>query len=48
MERADVAAKAADLIQPVIGPARAATLIDTIWNLERVGDVRTLRPLLEA
>jgi 2-methylcitrate dehydratase PrpD len=48
MERADVAAKATDLIQPVIGPARTAALIDGIWNLERVDDVRALRSLLTA
>jgi 2-methylcitrate dehydratase PrpD len=48
MERADIAAKATDLIQPVIGPTRAAALIDSVWNIERVDDVRALRPLLTA
>ena len=48
MERADIAAKAADLIQPVIGPARTAALIDSVWNIERVDDIRALRPLLAA
>jgi hypothetical protein len=32
----------------VIGRLRARKLCDTIWNLEMVGDVRSLRPLLRA
>jgi 2-methylcitrate dehydratase PrpD len=48
MERREVEAKARDLIAPVIGKARAGRLCDTVWNLERVEDVRKLRPLLRA
>jgi len=46
MPRAEVAAKARDLLLPVIGPRRAARLIDAIWNIEKLRDVRRLRPLL--
>lgn len=46
MPRAEVAAKARDLLRPVIGPRRTGRLIDTVWNIERVRDARTLRPLL--
>lgn len=46
MPRAEVAAKARDLLRPVIGPRRTERLIDTVWNIERVRDARTLRPLL--
>jgi 2-methylcitrate dehydratase PrpD len=48
MDRADIAAKAQDLILPIIGAARADALVDSIWNIERVDDVRALRPLLQA
>ncbi|MGV3629498.1 MAG: MmgE/PrpD family protein [Betaproteobacteria bacterium] len=47
MPRAEVEAKARDLLLPVIGPRRAARLIDTVWNIERVRDARVLRPLLQ-
>jgi 2-methylcitrate dehydratase PrpD len=48
MERTDIAAKAHDLIEPVIGPARAAALVDSVWTLERLESVRALPPLLQA
>jgi 2-methylcitrate dehydratase PrpD len=47
MTRDEVAAKARDLMTPVIGAARAARLIDTVWALDTLKDVRTLRPLLQ-
>jgi 2-methylcitrate dehydratase PrpD len=46
MPREEVAAKARDLLRPVIGARRTARLIDAVWNIEQVGDVRRLRPLL--
>ncbi len=46
MPRAEVAAKSRDLLLPIIGPRRTARLIDTVWNIGRVKDVRALRPLL--
>ncbi|MDP1538145.1 MAG: MmgE/PrpD family protein [Burkholderiales bacterium] len=46
MPRGEVAAKARDLLLPVIGARRTRRLIDTVWNIERVRDARALRPLL--
>lgn len=47
MPRAEVEAKARDLLLPLIGPRRTARLIDAVWNIERLRDARTLRPLLQ-
>lgn len=47
MTRAEVDAKSYDLIAPVLGAARARRLCETIWNLDRVADVRRLRPFLQ-
>lgn len=33
---------------PVLGKTRARKLIDTMWNTEKVTDMRSLRPLLQA
>jgi hypothetical protein len=46
MTRAEVDVKSYDLIAPVIGKARARRLCDAVWNLEKLRDVRKLRPLL--
>ena len=46
MTRAEVDEKSFDLMAPVIGKARARKLCDAIWKLEKVKDVRSLRPLL--
>jgi 2-methylcitrate dehydratase PrpD len=48
MTRDEVAAKARDLMTPVLGAPRTARLIETVLTLETVKDVRTLRPLLRA
>jgi len=40
--------KALDLIVPVIGPRRSRALLDTLWNFERLDDVRALRKLYAA
>ena len=48
MTREDVDAKSFDLIAPVLGKDRARKLIDVVWNIEKVSDVRKLRPLLRA
>jgi 2-methylcitrate dehydratase PrpD len=45
MTEAEVAAKARDLMAPVLGPRRAARLIDRLLALETVADIRDLRPL---
>jgi 2-methylcitrate dehydratase PrpD len=46
MSRAEVDAKSYDLMAPVIGKARARKLCDGVWSLEKIRDVRGLRPLL--
>ena len=46
MPREEVAAKSRDLLLPIIGPRRTTRLIDAVWNIERLRDARTLRPLL--
>jgi len=46
MSRAEVVAKARDLIEPVLGADKAARLIDSIYAIEGVTDIRQLRPLL--
>jgi 2-methylcitrate dehydratase PrpD len=46
MTRAEVDAKGYDLLAPVSGKARARKLCDAVWNLEKLRDVRKLRPLL--
>ena len=48
MTRAEVDAKAYDLIAPILGQERGRALIDQVWNIEAVSDVRALRPLLTA
>jgi 2-methylcitrate dehydratase PrpD len=46
MTRGEVDAKSYDLMAPVIGRAKARKLCDAVWNLERLADMRKLRPLL--
>ncbi|HXB69142.1 MAG TPA: MmgE/PrpD family protein [Candidatus Acidoferrales bacterium] len=48
MSRQELIAKATDLITPVLGPAKCRNLVDTIFGLERVADIRTLRPLMQS
>jgi 2-methylcitrate dehydratase PrpD len=48
MTRAEVEAKALDLVTPVLGRARSTKLCAAIWNIEKVRDVRALRTLLRA
>jgi 2-methylcitrate dehydratase PrpD len=43
----EVAAKAHDLIAPVLGDEKCARLIDRVFNLENVGNIVELRPLLQ-
>jgi len=46
--RDEVDAKSYDLMAPVLGKARARKLCDAIWNIEKLKDIRALRPLLRA
>jgi 2-methylcitrate dehydratase PrpD len=48
MTRAEVDEKSYDLIAPVLGKARARKLCDAVWKLEKIRDLRVLRPLLRA
>ena len=48
MTTEEVEKKCRALLEPVLGKDRAQGLIDRIWNLEQVGNMRTLRPLLSA
>ena len=47
MTRAEVVAKARDLMSPILGAARCDKLIQTTLNLEKLKSVRELRPLLQ-
>ncbi|PWU08404.1 MAG: MmgE/PrpD family protein [Terriglobia bacterium] len=47
MSREEVAAKARELMTPVLGGAGCTKLIETILNVEAVKNVRELRPLLQ-
>jgi hypothetical protein len=46
MSTEEVEKKCSDLLKPVLGEDRTQKLIDKIWNLEEMGNVRELRPLL--
>jgi 2-methylcitrate dehydratase PrpD len=46
MTRAEIVAKATDLIGPVLGGAKCSALIEKILHLEGVADIRELSPLL--
>ena len=48
MTRTEVETKAYDLIAPILGKARANKLITSIWTLEKVKNIRTLKALLTA
>lgn len=48
MTRKEVDVKSFNLMAPVLGKRRARTLIDTLWEIEKVRDFRRLRPLLRA
>jgi 2-methylcitrate dehydratase PrpD len=48
MTRKEVHEKCHDLIAPVTGAERAQALCNRVWELEKIVDVRELRPLLRA
>ena len=48
MTRAEVDEKCYSLLAPVLGKRRARELCDTAWNLDKLKNVRELRPLLQA
>jgi len=47
MDRGEVVRKAIDLIEPVLGKANCAGLIEKLMGLEKLNDLRELRPLLQ-
>jgi 2-methylcitrate dehydratase PrpD len=47
MSSDEIRAKARDLMTPVLGPATTATLIERVFTIEKVTDIRELRPLLQ-
>ena len=48
MTTEEVEKKCRELLTPVLGVDRAKKLIEAIWNLEKVNNVRALRPLMSA
>jgi 2-methylcitrate dehydratase PrpD len=46
--REEIAEKTLDLCAPVLGKGRARELIEAVWQIEKVTNVRKLRPLLQA
>ena len=47
LTRAEEEEKALDLLVPVLGKPRSRALLDALWNIERLGDVRKLRALYQ-
>ena len=48
MSAEEVEKKSMELLTPTLGPDRSQTLIEKIWNLERVNNIRELRSFLSA
>ena len=48
MSDEEIEQKCTDLMEPVLGDERTKNLIDRIWNLEKVKNMRDFRPLLSA
>ena len=48
MSREEIEDKCRSLLEPVLGRRKTKRLIAEIWDLERVKDVRAIRPLLQA
>jgi 2-methylcitrate dehydratase PrpD len=48
MPQAEIEAKALDLLAPVLGAERARALTAQVRQIERLGSVRALRPMLQA
>ncbi len=47
MSRAEVVEKARELIGPILGREMSERLIETVYAIETVSDVRSLQPLLQ-
>ena len=46
MTREELESKCCDLLMPTLGESLTGKLIETIWNIEQVKNVRELRPLI--
>ena len=46
MDKQEVEDKAFDLLKGPLGESKARDLIDLIWNIEKVANMRYLRPIL--
>jgi 2-methylcitrate dehydratase PrpD len=46
MTRSEVSEKARDLMAPLLGRNRCDRLIETVFHLEYLSDIRSLRPLI--
>ena len=46
MSRSDVRAKAENLLEPKLGPKRTSELINMVWNIEALDDIRKIIPML--
>jgi 2-methylcitrate dehydratase PrpD len=47
MTREEVVAKARELMNPVLGPAKGSSIIENLLGLEKVKNIRDLRPFLQ-
>ena len=47
MNKDEIIAKAGDLITPVLGSEICSKLVDKVFSLEQIKDIRELRPLLQ-
>jgi hypothetical protein len=47
MSRVEVVEKARDLITPILGAGKSRRLIESVYGIEAVSDIRSLRPLLQ-
>jgi 2-methylcitrate dehydratase PrpD len=47
MTRDEIVTKATELITPILGTTKCSSLIESVFHLERVSDIRELRPLLQ-
>jgi 2-methylcitrate dehydratase PrpD len=47
MSRVEVVEKARDLITPILGAGKSRRLIESVYGIEAVTDIRSLRPLLQ-
>ena len=47
LTRQEVEEKSHSLLGPVLGPLQARNLINAVWRMEKIGDLREIRPMLQ-